>query len=68
MLALEIRRAVNSSGFALIDLFISMLLLHAAQGLESLFLAIDLAIQSAIGGSGNNTNEFLVGLVIGIHF
>ena len=41
---------------------------HAAQSLELLLLAIDFVVQSAICGSGNNTNDFLGGLAIGFHF
>jgi len=33
-----------------------------------LVLAIDFVIQSAIRGSENNTNDFLGGLAIGVHF
>jgi len=56
------------AGFRFIFLFIVALRSHAAQGLGLLLLAIGLAIQSAIRGSGNDTNDFLGGLAIGIHF
>ncbi len=56
------------AGFRFLVLFIVALLSHAAQSLGLLLLAIGLAIQSAIRGSGNDTNDFLGGLAIGIHF
>ena len=54
--------------FGFLVLLIITLRSHAAKRLGLLLLAVELAIQSAIRGSGNNTNDFLGGLAIGIHF
>lgn len=56
------------AGFRFLFLFILALRSHAAQSLDLLLLTIDLAIQSAKCGSRNDTNDFLWGLAIGIHF
>ena len=56
------------AGLRFLCLFILALPSHAAQRLGLLLLAIDLAIHSAICGSGKDTNDFLGGLAIGIHF
>ena len=68
--SVEHRNPVRSelTGFRFLVLFILALQPHTAQSLGLLLLAIDLAVQSAIRGSGNNTNDFLGGLAIGIHF
>ena len=66
----EVGSPVSSqlAGFRFLCLFILALPSHAAQDLGLLLLAIDLAVHSAICGSGNNTNDFPGGLAIGIHF
>jgi hypothetical protein len=56
------------TGFRFLGLLILALQPHAAQCLGLLLLAIDLPVQPAICGSGNNTNDFLGGLAIGFHF
>ena len=56
------------AGLRFLFLFIVALQSHAVQSLGLLLLAIALVIQSAIRGSGNNTNDFLGGLTIRIHF
>lgn len=56
------------TGLRFLFLFIVTLLSHAPQGLGLLLLAIDFVIQSAIRGSENDTDDFLGGLAIGIHF
>lgn len=56
------------AGFRFLCLFILALPSHASQSLGLLLLAIDLAVHSAICGSGNDTNDFLGGLAIGIQF
>lgn len=55
------------AGFRFLFLLIVALRSHATQSLGVLLLAIDLAIHSAICGSGNNTNDLLRGLAIAIH-
>ena len=66
----EVGSPVSSllAGFRFLVLLIVALLSHAAQSLGLLLLAIDFAVQSAICRSENNTNDFLGGLAIGIHF
>ncbi len=59
--SIEIRNPVSSqlAGFRFLILLIIALRSHAAQCFDLLFLTIDLVIQPAKCGSGNDTNDFL---------
>ena len=56
------------AGFRFLVLLIITFRSHAAKRLGLLLLAIDLAVQPAICGSRNDTDDFLGGLAVGIHF
>jgi hypothetical protein len=68
--SVELGNPVRSelAGFRFLLLFIVALQPHAAQSFGLLLLAIEFVTQPTVGRSRDNTDDFLGGLTVGIHF